>query len=71
MCVGFGWRTFLFLGGKKMNVSIKAPGLNKNWSVSDTALTIGNAFTSCLRSWKSKVLGERYSIHFTADYLWG
>lgn len=25
-----------------MNVSIKAPGLNKNWSVSDTALTIGN-----------------------------
>ena len=25
-----------------MNLSFKAPGLNKNWSVSDNSLTIGN-----------------------------
>lgn len=29
-------------GESNMNVSFKAPGLNKNWSVSDTSLTIGN-----------------------------
>ncbi len=26
-----------------MNISIKAPGLNKNWSVSDTSITVGSS----------------------------